>query len=264
MQNLIAFVTLVASSEPKYWTSSAAWGQTQKLMFAVYESHAQNYNSMILFQVSIAIGGWNEGSKKYSEMVADADKRKNFTESVVAFCKEHNFDGLDLDWEYPGKRGGSPDDKANFIKLVRDLKKAFRPLGLLLTAAIGAAAPTIDVAYDIPQMYKYLDYVHVMCYDYHGKWDRKTGHNAPLYSRPNEKGQDLFLNVDYTLEYLMKKGALAEKTVLGVPLYGRAFTLMNPHDHKMGARAQTTSFQVITFNDPLCHILSNFSWTSSF
>jgi len=194
-------------------------------------------------KVTIAIGGWNEGSKKYSEMVADADKRKNFTESVVAFCKEHNFDGLDLDWEYPGKRGGSPDDKANFIKLVRDLKKAFRPLGLLLTAAIGAAAPTIDVAYDIPQMYKYLDYVHVMCYDYHGKWDRKTGHNAPLYSRPNEKGQDLFLNVDYTLEYLMKKGALAEKTVLGVPLYGRAFTLMNPHDHKMGARAQTTSFQ---------------------
>ena len=74
--------------------------------------------------------------------------------------------------EYPGKRGGSSDDKENFIKLIRDLKKAFRPKQLLLTAAIGAAAPTIDVAYDIPQMYKYLDYVHVMCYDYHGKWDR--------------------------------------------------------------------------------------------
>ena len=42
----------------------------------------------------------------------------------------------------------------------------------------------------------------------------------------------------------MKKGALPEKTVLGVPAYGRAFTLMNPHDHKMGARAKTTSFQV--------------------
>jgi len=51
------------------------------------------------------------------------------------------------------------------------------------TAAIGAAAPTIDVAYDVPKLYKYLDYVHIMCYDYHGKWDRKTGHNAPLYSR---------------------------------------------------------------------------------
>ena len=198
----------------------------------------------LYFQVTIAIGGWNEGSKKYSEMVADPQRRKKFVESVVAFCQEHNFDGLDLDWEYPGKRGGSPDDKENFVKLIRDLKEAFRPKQLLLTAAIGAAAPTIDVAYDIPQMYKYLDYVHVMCYDYHGKWDRQTGHNAPLYARPNEKGQDLFLNVEYTLKYLIEKGAKPEKTVLGVPLYGRAFSLMNPHDYKMGARAKTTSFQV--------------------
>jgi len=131
-------------------------------------------------KVTIAIGGWNEGSKKYSEMAADPERRKRFVESVIAFCQEHNFDGLDLDWEYPGKRGGSPDDKANFIELIKDLKRAFRPKGLLLTAAIGAAAPTIDVAYDIPQMYKYLDYIHVMCYDYHGKWDRKTGHCPTL------------------------------------------------------------------------------------
>ena len=45
----------------------------------------------------------------------------------------------------------------------------FRPQNLILTAAIGASAATIDTAYDIPEMYKYLDYVHVMCYDYHGK-----------------------------------------------------------------------------------------------
>ena len=75
--------------------------------------------------MTIAIGGWNEGSKKYSEMAADPERRKRFVESSVAFCKEHNFDGLDLDWEYPGKRGGSPDDKSNFIDLIRDLKEAF-------------------------------------------------------------------------------------------------------------------------------------------
>ena len=79
-----------------------------------------------VLQVTIAIGGWNEGSKKYSEMAADSERRKRFVESSVAFCKEHNFDGLDLDWEYPGKRGGSPDDKSNFIDLIRDLKEAFR------------------------------------------------------------------------------------------------------------------------------------------
>ena len=59
-------------------------------------------------------------------------------------------------------------------------------------------------------MYKYLDLVHVMCYDYHGKWDKKTGHNAPLYSRPEDTGKDAFLNVEHTVKYLMKKVCYGE------------------------------------------------------
>merc|ERR1712088_664882 len=193
-------------------------------------------------KVSLAIGGWNEGSAKYSAMAKDPKARAAFANSTLSFLQKYNFDGLDLDWEYPGKRGGSPEDKENFILLIKDLKAAFANTDLLLTAAIGAAASTIDVAYDVKQMYKYLDYVHVMCYDYHGKWDKKTGHNAPLHSRPQDTGKDVYLNVEHTVNYLMKKGAIPEKTVLGVPFYGRAFKLENPHDSRMGARARSTSF----------------------
>lgn len=64
------------------------------------------------------------------------------------------------------------------------------------------------------------------------------------FFRPEEAGNDLVLNVEYTLAYLIKKGAKPEKTVLGVPLYGRAFTLTNPHDNGIGAKAKTTSFAV--------------------
>lgn len=54
-------------------------------------------------KVTIAIGGWNQGSLPYSDMAKDPEKRKLFVKSVLAFIKKYNFDGLDLDWEYPGE-----------------------------------------------------------------------------------------------------------------------------------------------------------------
>ena len=193
-------------------------------------------------KVMIAIGGWNEGSTKYSQMAGDEGKRAKFVNSTVEFLTKHNFDGLDLDWEYPAKRGGSAKDKKSFIQLVKDLKSAFAVNKFLLTAAIGAGKATIDISYDVPAMYKYLDYVNVMCYDYHGKWDKKTGHNAPLRPRPDETGQNIFLNLEYSIDYLIKKGAKPEKTILGVPLYGRSFLLANPAKNRMGDPAKSTSF----------------------
>ena len=110
-------------------------------------------------KVMIAIGGWNEGSEKYSQMARDDEKRSKFVNSTLEFLRQHQFDGLDLDWEYPGKRGGSAADKKNFIKLVKELREAFDEDKFLLTAAIGAAKGTIDVSYDVSAMYKYLDFV---------------------------------------------------------------------------------------------------------
>ena len=42
------------------------------------------------------------GSTAYSEMAKVPEKRQKFIESVITMLKKHNFDGLDLDWEYPG------------------------------------------------------------------------------------------------------------------------------------------------------------------
>ena len=38
-------------------------------------------------KVSIAIGGWNEGSKKYSDMAETPENRKAFIDSVLSFIK---------------------------------------------------------------------------------------------------------------------------------------------------------------------------------
>ena len=67
----------------------------------------------------LAIGGWNEGGKTYSAMASSAKSRAKFIDSVVAFLKEHSFDGFDLDWEYPGGNGSPPEDKQRFTSFVQ-------------------------------------------------------------------------------------------------------------------------------------------------
>lgn len=46
---------------------------------------------------------------------------------------------------------------------------------------------------------RYLDYFHVMTYDFHGSWDGKTGENSPLYKSPVDTGDLIYFNVVSTL-----------------------------------------------------------------
>ena len=34
--------------------------------------------------------------------------------------------------------------------------------------------------YDVPEISKYLDYMNIMTYDFHGQWEKSVGHNSPL------------------------------------------------------------------------------------
>lgn len=66
----------------------------------------------------LAVGGWNMGSKPFTHMVKTVESRAEFTKSTIQFLRERNFDGLDLDWEYPANRGSPREDKDRFTKLV--------------------------------------------------------------------------------------------------------------------------------------------------
>ncbi len=55
----------------------------------------------------LAIGGWNEGSENYSDMALTQEGRTTFISSCLDMILRHGFDGLDMDWEYPGGRADS-------------------------------------------------------------------------------------------------------------------------------------------------------------
>lgn len=68
------------------------------------------------------------------------------------------------------------------MTLIKEFRKEFDKHGFLLTAAVAATGSTVDTAYDIPNLSKYLDFIHIMAYDFHGAYDGVTGQNAPLYA----------------------------------------------------------------------------------
>ncbi|OXA59868.1 putative chitinase 3 [Folsomia candida] len=190
-------------------------------------------------KVVIAIGGWNDSlGDKYSRLVRDAAARRKFIKNVIEFIQKYNFDGLDLDWEYPkcwqtDCKLGPADDKENFATFARELKEAFTPHGYLLSSAVSPSKTIIDEGYDVPIISQYLDWIAVMTYDYHGQWDKKTGHVAPMYN--HEESDNFYFNSNYTINYWISKGAPKKKLVMGMPMYGQSFTLTQASNHGLNA-----------------------------
>ncbi|KAH3769429.1 hypothetical protein DPMN_170698 [Dreissena polymorpha] len=51
-------------------------------------------------------------------MFSSGSNRRTFIESTLTFLRRYGFNGIDLDWEYPGSRGGQASDKENYVRLV--------------------------------------------------------------------------------------------------------------------------------------------------
>uniref|UniRef100_A0A182U402 GH18 domain-containing protein n=1 Tax=Anopheles melas TaxID=34690 RepID=A0A182U402_9DIPT len=78
-----------------------------------------------------------------------------------------------------------------------------------------------------------------MAYDYNGAWSNFTGHNAPLFAGPSDQNDfQRTLNVQHSINYWLSQGAPASKLVLGVPAYGRTFTLANSAVNGLRAPAE--------------------------
>lgn len=187
----------------------------------------------------IAIGGWNEGGTKYSNMAADPNKRKTFVKSVVDFLDKYKFDGLDVDWEYPaaGDRGGKPQDKQNLAALLKELSAALKPKGKLLTIAVACCGSKVEQGYDVRQVAEAVDHIHVMTYDMRGPWDKVTDVHTPLKKRAIDSGDLATWNIQDSLKLWETKGAPKSKLFVGLAFYGHTWALQNPGQHGLHAPA---------------------------
>lgn len=189
-------------------------------------------------KVVISVGGWTLSSE-FSDAALTAASRQKFADSVVRFVNQYGFDGVDLDWEYPVSGGldtneNRPEDKQNYTLLVQALRTALNANELttgkdyLVTMAV---PPGYSVAnnFELDKLAPLLDWMNVMGYDYHGAWDNRTGHNAPLYPNPASPFADeAKFNVDYIMRHYAAAGVPKSKIVMGAPVYGRSWKGVAP------------------------------------
>ncbi len=179
----------------------------------------------------ISAGGWT-WSDHFSDIAAYAGARTSFIESCVTFITNYQFDGIDIDWEYPVEGGEDglphrPDDAGNFLLLLQGLRQRLdqqtmqdgRPY--LITAAISAGPLSLTNRYHLREMSDLLDWFNVMTYDFAGTWDTRTGHNAPLGRNPLAPTPNN--NITATLQVLLSNNVPARRIVLGLPFYGHSF-----------------------------------------
>ena len=190
--------------------------------------------------VLIAMGGWTDSyGDKYSRLASDDIRRRVFASNLVGFLQRHGFSGLHLDWNYPkcwqsDCSKGPASDKPNLTKLLREIRSEFDRVDkkFKLGVAISGYKEIISEAYDFPELSKVVDYLTVMTYDYHGAWERQTGHVSPLYGRKGDKYPQY--NTDYTMQLLLKLGAKKERLIMGIPFYGQTFTLERDSSQLIG------------------------------
>ncbi|ODV95138.1 hypothetical protein PACTADRAFT_85288 [Pachysolen tannophilus NRRL Y-2460] len=173
-------------------------------------------------KISMSIGGWGLGDK-FSVVMKNDKKFLRFIKSSIEMMTRHDFDGIDLDWEYPQNE----EDAKKMVKLLKYLRYALNqieritgkePGSLLLSVASPCSLENLN-AFHLKEMDNYLNFWNLMCYDFAGSWSQKVDYHSNLYStRPDQN------SVDKAVKHYISKGINSRKLILGMPNYGRSFT----------------------------------------
>src|ERR671937_2866302 len=208
-------------------------------------------------RVVMSLGGWTL-SKYLSDVAATPASRQTFVRSCIDLIIKGNlptggwptqaggdgvaaglFDGIDIDWEYPGIDPGngadhSPADVHNATLLLQEFRRQLDAYGAvtgrhyLLTVDLPAGNVHSTGSWELASVAQVVDWIDLLTFDFHGSWDSWTDFNSPFSLDPKEPAvgggaiQSTW-NTRGTVDYYLANGVPAGKIVVGVPFYGKRY-----------------------------------------
>lgn len=242
-----------------------------------------NFNQLKKFKalhpnvkILISLGGWS-ASTYFSDVAATPASRAAFAQSCIDTFIKGNlptggwptdaggigvakgiFDGIDVDWERPGKDPGngahfSSADKHNATLLFQELRKQLDAQGkvdgkhYLLTAALPAGDVNSTGSYELKAVSKILDWACVMTYDFHSASDAYTAFNSPFgLDRADPAATDKTWNTLGTVAHYRENGFAPGKIAIGVPFYANQYIRTGTANHGLYQPFDNTGLDVNT------------------
>jgi chitinase len=197
-------------------------------------------------KVMVSIGGWTL-SDNFPGIAANAAYRATFAHECNRLLQFYNFDGIDIDWEYPGytAHSGTTADTHNFTLLLQQIRDSITVLGATTgktykLSACFSADPARAADIEWSNVSTILDMVNLMTYDFFGAWDCLANHNSPLYAPTS--GDPTF-NINSAFNMLVSTYSVpASKINLGIAFYGRSQTGATALHATTSCNANTTTF----------------------
>ncbi|KAL4888470.1 glycoside hydrolase superfamily [Aspergillus ambiguus] len=188
----------------------------------------------------VSVGGWDFSASPETYNIfrtpMAAENRGTLVDNIINFLNDNDLDGVDWDWEYsgepdiPGIPPSPESDSTNYCLFLNSLKSSME-----------TKAPGKTISVTAPASYWYLkgfliqaismvsDYIVLMTYDLHGKWD----YGNAFADTGCPAGNCLCSHVNITetmnaLSMVTKAGVPSKQLIIGVSSYGWSLGMTTP------------------------------------
>lgn len=194
-------------------------------------------------RVLLCFGGYGEAGVGFSKMAKTQSGREKLAQAILEVVETYHFDGVDIDWEYPGYYTGTDVsiDRPNYTLLIKEISETLKAANpnYLVTAALPGGKYGYT-RYELDKVGEILDYVNLMTYDLQNS--SVSTHHTALYNNGNYTPHG---SVEQTTElYGLKIDK--KKLIIGIAFYGRKFYVTS-NDSGIGHNNEFSQSSSITY-----------------